>query len=428
MDNFTSQPIAKPSLDATTRDRLGPTPTGVIPPVTPLSEPGSFLARNKWFVAVLVLAVVVIAVLAFFAMRKPGTAQDAKVSVDLVVPAEVPSSSEAVVKAIITNNDSRAISEGELELVFPEGAVFVSSNPPAENLSGTSYKIPTLSPGANVTIFTKLRFEGGVGQQRTVQSRLSYKLNGLSAEFSKTASAGLKLVAAGVSIDIQGPATVTNAQLVSYTIHYVNQSTESFDRVRIKMSFPQSFQFAESTPKPSQGVDTWDIGAVVAGAQGDIVLNGTFNSSTPGQGVSLVVQLQVPDKNGSYYTQAENTFATSIGSQPLVVSQVVQGGAQDASCHKAYPLPQAGVLPMRQGHGQAEQGDRQCLPQHDDACILIARQRFGDQERGRKHRGRCQHDQMKPAPAARQLGHDHHHHACKANQGGNPAVAVHGLA
>ncbi len=331
MDNFTPQPIAKPSLDATTRDRLGSTPTGAIPPLAPQPESSSFFARNKWFVVVLILAVVIIATLAFLAMRKPGTTQDAKVAIDLVVPAEVPSSSEAVIKAVVTNNDSRHISEGELELIFPEGAVFVSSNPPAENLSGTSYKLPALSPGANVTIFTKLRFEGGVGQQRTVQGRLSYKITGLSAEFSKTANAGLKLVAAGVSIDIQGPQAVTNAQLVSYTVHYVNQSTESFDRVRIKMVFPQGFQFAESTPKPSQGTDTWDIGALVAGAQGDIVLNGTFNSSTPGQGVSLAVQLQVPDKNGSYYTQAENSFATSIGSQPLVVSQLVQGGAQDAS-------------------------------------------------------------------------------------------------
>lgn len=332
MDNFTSQPIAKPSLDATTRDRLGSTIAPQGPPqFDPASESGSFFARNKWFVIVLALAILVIAVLAFFALRKPSTAQDAKVTVDLVVPAEVPSSSEAVVKAVVTNNDSRAITEGELELVFPEGAVFVSSNPPAENLSGTVYKVPTLPPGANATIFTKLRFEGGVGQQRSIQGRLSYKIEGLSAEFNKTATAGLKLVAAGVSIDIQGPATVTNAQLVSYTIHYVNQSTENFDRVRVKMVFPQSFQFAESTPKPSQSNDTWDIGALAPGAQGDIVLNGTFNSSTPGQGVSLAVQLQVPDKNGSYYTQAENTFATSIGSQPLVVNQVVQGGAQDGA-------------------------------------------------------------------------------------------------
>lgn len=333
MDSFTPQPISKPSLDATTRDRLVSTPPSQsaisVDPTAP--EVISFLGRNKWFVAVLIVAIVVIAILAFFALRKPSVTQDTKVTIDLVVPAEVPSSSEAIVKAVVTNNDSRAISEGELELVFPEGAVFVSSNPPAENLSGTVYKLPTLSAGANVTIFTKLRFEGGVGQQRTLQARLSYKLNGLSAEFNKTASATLKLVAAGVSIDIQGPPTVTNAQLVSYTVHYVNQSSESFDRVRVKMVYPQSFQFADSTPKPSQGGDMWDIGMLAPGSQGDIVVNGVFNSSAPGQSVSLAVQLQVPDKNGSYYTQAENTFATSIGSQPLVVTQSLQGGSPDGS-------------------------------------------------------------------------------------------------
>jgi hypothetical protein len=330
MDNFVPQQPMQSSLDSATRDKIAP--PGTPPPPSPsFGEPdsGGFFARNKLFVGIFLVALVVITVFAVFAFRKSPVAAQPKVTLELSAPAEVPSSTEAVVRATITNNDSHALSGGELELVYPTGVVFVSSNPQPDNLSGTSFKVPALPPGANIAIFAKLRFEGGVGESRKFVGHLKYSVSGISAEFSRDAESTSRLVAAGVSIDVQGPASVTNSQLVTYTLHYANQSTQTFDRVRVKLAMPQGFQFAQSSPSPVQGTDTWDVGQLVPNASGDITVNGTFSSATPGASIPFSVQLLVPDKNGGYYTQAEGKFATTIQNQPLVISQALSSGDAD---------------------------------------------------------------------------------------------------
>lgn len=325
MDNFEQKPIGTTSLDPQTRSRLA---TSVPVPATlvPVSSQGdSFWKRNKWFVLIAMLAAVVIGVLAYAAFRTPAAPTESKVVLELTSPAEVQSGNEGVVKIIITNNDSKTIEGLEMELVYPNGVVYVSSNPNAQNLSGSVFNLPKLSPGQNVAVLTKLRYEGGVGENRQVVAKLKYKLSGLSAEFSKQAQTTTKLVAAGVTLDIQGPQSVTNSELVTYTLQYANQSQQSFDRVRIKVVLPPGFQFAGSQPTPSQGKDTWDILGLPVGQSGQITMSGAYQSATPGQGAVVSAELLVPDASGGYFSQGQASFATQIVNTPLLVTQTWSG-------------------------------------------------------------------------------------------------------
>lgn len=336
MDNFTPKPIGNSSLDSGTRDRLASTPAEPAVPNPDVNEPVSFWRRNRWFVVLLGMAAAVIAVVGFFIMRSGAEPAEPNIGLELSVPEEVSSGGEAVVKAVVTNNDSKTMAASELELVYPSGVVFVSSNPASENLSGTLYKVPSLTPGTNVAILIKLRFEGGVGEERRLQARLKYSLSGITAQFTKEQKSSTRLVTAGASVDIQGPATSTNAQLVSYTLHYTNQSNQGFERARVKFSAPQGFQFAQANPAPSQGNDTWDIAGFSAGAQGDIAVSGSFNSSSPGQSMQFTAQLLVPDKDGNFYVQAQGEFTTAIATQPLLVTQTL-GSADSEGVAVAKP-------------------------------------------------------------------------------------------
>lgn len=326
MDNFEQKPVGATSLDTQTRSRLATSASpSTTTPALASNESDSFWKRNKWFVLIVVLAAAVIGVLAYAAFRKPTTPTEAKVILELTAPAEVQSGNEGVVKAVITNNDSKTIESLEMELVYPNGVVYVSSNPNAQNLSGSVFSLPNLSPGQNVAVLTKLRYEGGVGENRQVVAKLKYKLSGLSAEFGKQAQAVTKLVAAGVTLDIQGPQNATNSELVTYTLQYANQSQQNFDRVRIKVVLPPGFQFAGSQPTPSQGKDTWDILGLPVGQNGQIAISGAYQSATPGQGAVISAELLVPDASGGYFSQGQASFATQIASTPLLVTQTWSG-------------------------------------------------------------------------------------------------------
>ncbi len=329
MEDFSTKPVQSSSLDSTTRTKLAPAETSL--PVNGVAvELGGaelgFFAKNKWFILLLIFGLLILGVLAYFAFSKPKQAVEPKVTVEIVIPEKVTSGSEGIVKAVVSNGDGRTITKGELELVYPYGVQFSSSNPNAENLSGSLFNIPDLAPGANTTIFIKLKFLGGVGENLKFTAKFSFALSGLSAQFDTGAEAFTTLTTAGMTVDLSGPNTTNNGQVVSYTIRYANASSESFERVRVEVNMPVSFQFANSTPLPTQGNNTWDIGKLEAGNSGEIVVNGAYVSASQGSNVPWQVRLLVPDSLGAYYPQSTGEFTTSIAYIPLGVSQTVQSG------------------------------------------------------------------------------------------------------
>jgi hypothetical protein len=106
---------------------------------------------------------------------------------------------------------------------------------------------------------------------------------------------------------------------------------------------------------------------------------------------------------------------------------VVSGHAQQPGHQKTEPLPGVGRLPEPPGHGQAEQGDGQRLPEHDHLDLFVPRQRLGHQIRRSEDRAGCQHQQVVDTGTARELRPDHDHHAAKSDHGGQPALPAHGL-
>lgn len=328
--DFQKQSVPEASLDPVTRDRLAaasPPPAGVASAPALTLEP-NFWQRNKWFLLVSVLAVAVIAVLAYLAVRSPARPAEPKVTLAVEAPESAGSGSEIVVKVVVTNADSHALESGSLELVYPAGVAFVSANPPAVNLSGSQFALPAVPAGLNVAVLIKVRCEGNVGDTLQILAKVKYKLAGISADFTRESTAGVRLTAAGAGVSIDGPAQAVSAGILTYTIQYSNQSTQGFDRVRVKLVAPQGFQFAASNPTPSQGTDTWDISPFPAGATGEITVSGSFVGGQPGQSYTLVGQLLVPDKNGQFYVQTEQRFTTALQDQPLLVSQSVTGGGQ----------------------------------------------------------------------------------------------------
>lgn len=332
MEEFSTKPVQGSSLDSATRDKLASTGSPTVQEARSAEvsdiEPG-FLTKNKWYILVLSLALLILGIMAYFAFSKPSKVDEPKVKVEIVVPDKVASGTEGIIKAVVFNGDSRTITKGELELVYPNGVQFSSSNPNAENLSGNLFAIPDLSPGANTTVFIKLKFLGGVGDNLKLSAKFSFALAGLSAQFDTRVEALTVLSTAGMTVDIDGPTTATNGQLVSYTIHYSNASTESFDRVRLELNMPVQFQFADSKPAPSQGQNVWDIGKLAPGNSGEVVVSGAYVSASQGSNVPWQVRLLVPDALGAYYAQSTGEFTTGIANLPLVVSESVSGGQRE---------------------------------------------------------------------------------------------------
>lgn len=321
---FQTKSIETPILDSGVRERIIPEPA-LAKKTFPQKFKNFYLANKIYFWAILA-GVVIISALSYFAFRKsPATApKEANVSISVAVPETVQSGGEAVYQITIQNNDSQKLVKQQLELTYPDGMTYESSTPSAQNLSGTLFTIPDLVNGQNITVFLKAKVTGNVNDQKTLDIKLHYSYENFSSEFVKQQSSTFRLTASDVTISLQGPTNTSNAQLITYSLNYQNNSQNDIQNARIKMDYPTGFVYASADPSPDLGSDTWNIGNLAKGGSGTIQIQGTFGSASPGQSMAATAEFLILSQDGTYFTQNSATFTTGISSLPLLVTQVLQ--------------------------------------------------------------------------------------------------------
>jgi len=320
--NFTTKVIETPILDEGLRGKINP--SGI------LGEGGGgfkgFYRANKIYFWAIFVGIILIGFLSFFAFRKPATQapKEANVGINVEVPQTVASGGEAVYKITVQNNDSQKLTKMQLELAYPDGVVYESSSPKADNLSGSLFTIPDLISGQNAAVFLKTKVTGNVNDQKDLDIKLHYSFSNFSSDFVKDQTSSVRLAASNVVVALSGPQTTSNAQLVAYTVTYQNNSDSDIQNARVKMAYPEGFVFASATPPPDLGSDTWNIGTLAKAGQGQIQVQGTFNAANSGESKTATVEFLILSQAGDYFTQNTATFTTAISSLPLLVTQSLE--------------------------------------------------------------------------------------------------------
>jgi hypothetical protein len=288
-----------------------------------------FYRNNKWYVWASVLGIAIIATLAFFAFRKqtPEPTKDANVSVQIIAEESVPAGGEVIYKVQIENNDASKLEEMNLEMVYEDGISYVSSTPPADNLSGSSFPVPDLDSGENVVLMIKTAATGNINEDKKVIARLRYKFSNFNSEFTEETSHTIRLVAADIVLDVTGPENATNVQTANYDIYYRNDSEKDINNARIKVTYPNEFKFTSSNPNSSIDNNIWNISNLERNGTGKITYSGNFIGSRAGQVVAFKVEFLALDESGKYFTQSSTTYMTTIEAQALSIEQKLMNEA-----------------------------------------------------------------------------------------------------
>ncbi len=331
--DFTTRPVSDsaPAAPENPIEPPAPTPASTGSPTPPPDSKWQkfkdFYFANKWYVWAITLGIVIISILAFFAFRPrdKGPTGEANVKVSIDAPSEAPSGSQIVYKILIDNQDPAKLTNVDLELVYPEGFVYLSSTPKANSLSGNIFTIPDLLPGQNVAIIVKVNGQGEINQEKKVVAKLHYRYSNFNSEFIKQAEHKLRLLASDVAMELSGPDNTTSTQPVTYKLDYKNESDHDISNARVELTYPEGFNFASGSPQPSLGKNIWNVGNLKKNATGTVEFKGSFTTARPGQRATFEANFKVLDDQGDYYSQASTTFTTTIDSTPLVVTQEVQG-------------------------------------------------------------------------------------------------------
>ena len=314
MNEFESKEVSDSVLDEETRGIIG--------------KKLGFYSSNKWYIWAIIVALGIIGVLVYLVFFKAPktTTVPAKVGLFIEVPEQIPAGGEVVYKVRVENQDTKTLAAGQLEVVFPDGATYLQSTPPAQNSTGTLYGVPELVSSQNAVLFVKVKLLGGVGDTKTFTAKYHYRFSGVSSEFEKTATASSQLNASDVGIEWDGPVSTNNAQLAIYTLHYRNSSNKDIGGARISVTYPEGFSLASSIPPADVSGNVWSLGKLAAGGEGKITIQGTYSGSTGGEIKNMKADFSVLGNSGAYFTQGSSSFATTISSVPLLVQIVSDGG------------------------------------------------------------------------------------------------------
>jgi hypothetical protein len=301
-------------------------------PVVPGSYGGSdgggsrfkqFYRNNKWYFWAIVLGIIIIGTLAFFAFRKqkPEPTDNANVSVEITAPDTAPSGSDVIYKVQINNDDQADLVDMSLDLIYDDGISYVSSTPPAENQSGSRFKVPDLASGQNAALIIKTTAQGDINEEKKVTARLQYKFSNFNSNFVEETSHTVRLVTADVILDMTGPQSANNLQTASYDVLYRNDAGRTIDNGRVVVTYPSEFKYLDSDPKPSPGQNIWNVGSLSQNDFGKISFSGNFEAARPGQQLQFKVEFMAQDEHGSFFTQSSTTYMTTIIAQELSAEQ-----------------------------------------------------------------------------------------------------------
>lgn len=318
-NDFIKKPIEQPILAEGTRSRITPAATP-----GPLGQ--SFYQTNKIYIWAVVLGLVIIGVLSYFAFRTPKApvVKEAAVNLSIETPARVPSGSDLVYNIKLLNEDSKKLTKVRLELAYPQGISYLSSVPKASNLSGTVFSIPDMVSGQSIPLIIRTRATGVIGEQKQVIAKLYYSIENFSSEFVKEKAYSVTLAESDIALDISGPSQVSNAQLVLYSLKYKNNSDKDIINARIRLQVPEGFSLAQSDPAATLGTNVWDLSKLAKGEEGEIKIQGSFKALGAGESRQVSAEFLVLGPNGEFFTQGSASITTAISSLPLLAEHEVE--------------------------------------------------------------------------------------------------------
>ncbi len=327
---FTTKPVDQPILGTDMRSQISPPVAQVRLSSLGAADRGdSFYKSNKWYIWGGLAGLAVIAILSFLAFRKqPATAQQAaNVAIQISAPSTVASGGDETYKIEIDNNDTQKLVSMQLELVYPDGQTYENSSPNAVDLEGTTFPVPDLNPGQNAVIIVKTKVAGNVNDTQQLTANLNYQYASFNSQFTKQQTFTVRLAAAGINLNLTGPTSADNGQLVTYNLSYQNSSNSAAPNARVTLQYPQGFTFASANPAPGLGNNTWDIGTLQTSATGTIQIIGSFNGAAPGASLQTAANFLILGSDGTYYTQNTASLSTAISNQPLLASQTVSAAS-----------------------------------------------------------------------------------------------------
>lgn len=175
----------------------------------------------------------------------------------------------------ITNQNNVAIESATLIVSYPAGSQTVTE--PTENLYEKRFPVGTLESGEVKNVAIDAVIYGEEGDEQQLKATLEYSVAGSDGMFYKDATPHtIRIVTSPVSLEVTSVRQIASGQEVEIDVRITSNSSQTYEKLLVTMSYPAAFSFAGAEPQPAYNENVWQIDSLKPEESRTISLRGTI--------------------------------------------------------------------------------------------------------------------------------------------------------
>lgn len=314
---------------------------GEIPDLTRLDKGDRPLWQTILYTLTAVFAVLFVAsVVGFliFSNLNNDSFTNEKVLFKIEPPISIVAGQEQEYTIIIANKEKVNLYNLNIDLLYPEGFVYVSGTPLATGDKANLWDLSVLKVGESKEIKFTAKLSAPLNSIASLSGNLTFKPENLNAEFKQKAAIDLGINSSVVVLSIEGPEqTVANKDL-EYKIKFKNIGGEKLADLELIAEYPQGFVPVSSIPELKEGSNNvWSIKELATSTdpaatstEQQIVIRGNYSAAFDSGNRELKIKINWK-KGNEYILMAEQSLVTEVVKDNLEVTLVINGSGEDQS-------------------------------------------------------------------------------------------------
>lgn len=249
----------------------------------------------------------------------------------------IASGDEVIYQIRYENIEKITLHDIQIIIRYPNGFVFDSARPEADNNFNTTWEIGSLGRDQSGLIEIRGRLIGEVGSLNVINVTASYRPENFSSSFKESRSFSSQITSSILELEIEGPEQILTEKKVEYKIIYKNNSEQKLTNIKILVEYQENFVFQEAIPEAfSREEDArklnnqWIIETLDKNQEGEIEIIGGYLAEEDVDQVNLKVQIGFyNEEDDEFLLQQEKTLTTQLVQPGLSLDLIINGSATD---------------------------------------------------------------------------------------------------
>lgn len=190
-----------------------------------------------------------------------GGLSSKNITLDIHGPFAVGGGEELPLTISITNQNTIAIDSATLTIIYPSGTQSITQT--GKELLSERKVIDHIDPGSTINVQTSAAMFGEENEEKEIKVSIDYRVQGSNAIFYKDAPPlRFKISSSPVNMQVDAVTKVSSGQNVEFTLTVTSNSPTPLTDLLVTATYPEGFDYTESTVKPVTGESVWRIDAL----------------------------------------------------------------------------------------------------------------------------------------------------------------------